>query len=259
MTHHVTNPARTGIPTVSSHGSAPSRRTKAGRLPGVLVACTVLPLVTLAGCASHSENNFTVGSVQSTYKTRHPIVIGEKDQTLDVPVASSSYKLPRPSASAVEGFAARYKASANGNMTVMVPSGSPNEAAAGILAASIVDTLKETGVSPQRIRMASYFAGEHGPSAPIRLSYGAVEASVEQCGQWTEDLAGPNKQNQNWHNYGCAYQNNLAAMIANPADLLGPRGMTPIDAQRRNTAIENYRDGDFPAGEDGSLTSTFGD
>jgi pilus assembly protein CpaD len=27
-------------------------------------------------------------------------------------------------------------------------------------------------------------------------------------------------------------------------DLMGPRGMSPIDAERRNAVIENYRSGD---------------
>ncbi|MBU2487688.1 MAG: pilus assembly protein CpaD, partial [Alphaproteobacteria bacterium] len=31
------------------------------------------------------------------------------------------------------------------------------------------------------------------------------------------------------------------AQIANPGDLIAPRGMTPIDAERRSTVIEAYR------------------
>jgi pilus assembly protein CpaD len=48
--------------------------------------------------------------------------------------------------------------------------------------------------------------------------------------------------NQNYYNFGCATQNNLAAQIANPEDLVAPRGMTPIDATRRNAAIKEYRE-----------------
>jgi pilus assembly protein CpaD len=44
-------------------------------------------------------------------------------------------------------------------------------------------------------------------------------------------------------NFGCAQQHNLAAQIANPADLLGPRTMAPADADRRSVIMDRYRQG----------------
>ncbi|GAI42846.1 unnamed protein product, partial [marine sediment metagenome] len=41
-------------------------------------------------------------------------------------------------------------------------------------------------------------------------------------------------------------QNNLAAQIANPADLLGPRASTTIDAERRGKVIDAYRNATPP-------------
>ena len=80
------------------------------------------------------------------------------------------------------------------------------------------------------------------PRPPIRLSFVAVTAITGDCGQWPTDLFGPSiRDNTNWENFGCATQQNLAAQIANPADLVGPRGMTPIDAQRRAEVIRMYR------------------
>lgn len=223
---------------------ANQRRGYKGRISSLVIASALAPLVAMTGCASHSENDFTVGSVQSTYKTKHPIIIDEKEKTLDVPIASSSYDLPIPAVSAIQGFATSYKQGSNGLVTILIPSGSPNEAAARGVKSKIVDTLIGEGIPSHRMRTTSYDAGRHGSSAPIRLSFSAVSASVEKCGKWPEDLAAVNNENQNYHNFGCAQQNNMAAMIANPADLLAPRGMTPIDASRRNTAIERYREGD---------------
>ena len=34
---------------------------------------------------------------------------------------------------------------------------------------------------------------------------------------------------------------NLAAQVANPADLIGPRKQSPIDAENRMTVIDLYR------------------
>jgi pilus assembly protein CpaD len=56
-----------------------------------------------------------------------------------------------------------------------------------------------------------------------------------------------NSENKHWANFGCSYQNNLAAQIANPADLLGPRQPGDIDAQNRSHAIDQYRDRDIAA------------
>ena len=68
---------------------------------------------------------------------------------------------------------------------------------------------------------------------PFALSFVGVTAMTDQCGQWPEDLMMNSMANKNWHNFGCASQNNLAAQIANPNDLFTPRGETPIDAERR--------------------------
>ncbi|MDE1996302.1 MAG: pilus assembly protein CpaD, partial [Rhizobiaceae bacterium] len=43
--------------------------------------------------------------------------------------------------------------------------------------------------------------------------------------------------------FGCASQNNLAAQVANPTDLIAPRAMSPIDADQRSKVIDNYRNG----------------
>ncbi|MEP1206886.1 MAG: CpaD family pilus assembly protein [Rhizobiaceae bacterium] len=239
----------------STEGGRCSNTRWTGQKLGRMLAGGLLPLVILAGCASHSENNFTVGSVQSTYKTKHPIVIDEKEMTLEVPVAGSSYELTYPAQSSIEAFANRYKTGANGSLTVMIPAGSANEAAARKILPQIVVSLNRLGIPRNRIRSTTYYVSNYGSASPIRLSFTALAASVEECGKWPEDLAGVNGQNQNYHNFGCASQNNLAAQIANPADLMGPRAMTPIDAERRNEAIEAYRTGEVGTGS--SITSVF--
>ncbi len=228
---------------------------RAKHVIGRLIVGGILPLAILAGCANHSENNFTVGSVQSTYKTKHPIVIDEKEMSLDVPIAASAHELTYPAQSSIEAFANRYKAGANGVLTIMIPAGSANESAARRLLPKIVTSLNHMGIQRRYIRSTTYYASNYGSTTPVKLTFTALAASVEECGKWPEDLAGANSQNQNYHNFGCASQNNLAAQIANPADLLSPRAMTPIDAERRNAAIEAYRNGEVGTGN--TIVSVF--
>ncbi len=64
---------------------------------------------------------------------------------------------------------------------------------------------------------------------------------TNECGQWPEDIANNTMSNENWYNFGCASQNNLAAQLDNPMDLVAPRAMTPIDAQNRTKVIQIYR------------------
>ena len=110
--------------------------------------------------------------------------------------------------------------------------------------------LIEAGVKGNRIVLTSYDPADSSASAPVRLSFVAVTAITGDCGQWPSDLFGPSiRDNTNWENFGCATQQNLAAQVANPADLVGPRGMTPIDAQRRAEVISIYRAEGNPAGD----------
>ena len=44
-------------------------------------------------------------------------------------------------------------------------------------------------------------------------------------------------------NFGCAQQSNIAAMVADPEDLLRPRRMTRADAMRRSVVFDKYRQG----------------
>ncbi len=231
-----------------SHGCA--AKAAPGILKGSFLAVSLIAPLLMTGCASVSKRHFTVGSVQDSYRTRHPIMIDEKEQTLDIPVAANAADLPIAESGAVEGFAFRFRKSGASTITVLKPSGSANTASAKHIGEDIIDVLTSNGVPHNRIRTAVYDASQHGASAPIRLSYVAVAANVGECGKWPEDLAGANVQNRNYTNFGCASQNNLASMIANPSDLIAPRGMSDIDAARRNEVIRDYRQGDIDLGRD---------
>ena len=194
----------------------------------------------LGGCASHSKHHFTVDPYSHDYKKRHPITIGEREHTLDIPVALSTHELPRAAREAVAGFAQGYARAPAGAMRVLLPTGSPNAQSASALGSDILEALSNGGVDPSRVEILHYDATRHGAAAPVRLSYHGVAASVHECGKWTEDL-GHSPQNRNYGNFGCATQKNLAAVVANPADLLGPRGTTAVDGANRANVVENYR------------------
>ena len=92
-------------------------------------------------------------------------------------------------------------------------------------------------------------------SARLRTNHG----HASPCGPWPDNVA-RNFNNQHYANFGCATQNNLAAMIANPLDLLYPRVMPPPNAARRGDVLQNYQNGhatdtDYPADFGGGIAA----
>lgn len=192
-----------------------------------------------AGCAK--RHSVTVGAVPDDYRTSHPIIIAEKPMTLDIPVGLDDRTVTVVQETALEGFLSHYDRDAAPTVDIIVPSGSQNEMAAQRVARGLVDVLARNGISRAYVRTAAYQVSQPDVSAPIRVSFLAMKAQTNRCGRWPADI-GNDPENRNWANFGCAYQNNLAAQIANPADLIGPRASGEIDAERRNVSIGDYRD-----------------
>jgi pilus assembly protein CpaD len=194
----------------------------------------------LAGCALTKRDSITVGAVPDDYRTNHPIVIAEKEQVIDLPVAAGDRGMTHSHRVALDGFLDSYDRSAAPVLTIVAPVGSGNEVAAADTASDIRHFLRSRGISESRIMMTSYQAPSVDISAPVRVAYTAMKAQTNKCGRWPDDLTN-NVENKHYANFGCSYQNNLAAQIADPADLLGPRKQTAIDAQNRIRAIDVYQ------------------
>lgn len=191
----------------------------------------------LSGCAG--RDSVTVGAVPDDYRTRHPIVLKETEKTLDIPVRILSHRLSPQQKATVEAFLEDYGDSGPSVMTILVPEGSANSGAAKGVADDLAAFLQRRGVSKGYLQILPYDASGE-VTAPIRLSYGKLSASVEPCGRWPDDMLNT-YQNRNYANFGCSYQYNLAAQVANPMDFLGPRKQTTIDAENRTGVIERYR------------------
>jgi pilus assembly protein CpaD len=83
------------------------------------------------------------------------------------------------------------------------------------------------------------------PDALLKVGFLRYTAQIPQCGGW-ENITGT-RNNKAYENFGCAVTANIAAQVANPEDLLGPRPETPIDSGRRATVLDKYRKGEVTA------------
>ena len=198
----------------------------------------------------HHGLAITTGSIPLDYRERHPIALKEGKKTLVLFVGAGRGGLSPTQRAEVLAFAQNWKRDATGGVTIDRPVGGANERAAN-------DTLKEAlsiivqagvpnngiGIRPYRRRPAS--------NATLRLNYPLMVAEAGPCGLWPDDL-GPSYdtkhfENKQYYNFGCASQRNLAAMVAEPADLVQPRAEGPAYTAKRTFGVEKWRKGESPA------------
>lgn len=216
------------------------------------IAAAIVGMALLGGCKS---KHLHTGSVPTDgYKTRHPIIVAEAPEILDIPVGSQTRSLSPDLADTIKAFARDARSRGDGGVEILVPSGSSNETAALYVARQIRSAIVRAGIPGDMISSHTYRADDPQEIAPIRLSYLRLQATANRCGLWKTDLA-DNLTNRDYSEFGCSTQSNLAAIVANPSDLIHPRASTPSDTMRRSTVFDKYRKGEKTGTEYGDENS----
>jgi len=201
-------------------------------MTSILLRGFCLAAVLIAGsCSSPS------GGEKMTFDdpvANHPILVQPSSQSLQVNVSSAGVA-PADMAH-LNAFVSDYQAHGNGKIVISAPAG----ALANVEAAQIADRINAMGVSRDQILVANRDAAPG--DSQVELDYVSYQANTAPCGDWSEDLA-YTMDNKTASNLGCAVQHNIAAMVADPRDLMGPRPMGGADADRRATVITNYEKG----------------
>lgn len=170
----------------------------------------------------------------------HPIAVEPSYQSLKLSYAAGV--LDTSEAAQLEAFVTDYRLHGNGKIAISVPNGVAMQQSV----MSLADRINEMGISRDRILVAAHDAP--GGDSRVEITYISYQAHTGACGDWSEDLS-YTAENRTAANFGCANQHNLAAMVADPRDLLGPRSMDGADAQRRQTVIGNYETGKVSAAD----------
>src|SRR5690606_23801702 len=141
----------------------------------------------------------------------------------------------------VAQMASTWRREGTGHLLIETPKGTANTRTAAYAAREAQSILRASGVPPRAI-VAKAYSAEPSALGPVRLGYLRIEAEAGPCGLWPEDIGAslypsltrvhPNVENQPYYNFGCSTQQNLAAMIENPEDLVQPRASTPPYAAR---------------------------
>jgi pilus assembly protein CpaD len=211
-----------------------------------LLAALVGLSAALGACQQTTE--IVTATVPTDYRLRHPIAVTEGNRSIVVFVGHARGGLSAPQRNDVMGLAQTWVREGTGAIVADVPVNTANARAASATYRDIRSVLAAGGVPSSAIMLRQYQPEDVRTLPAIKLSYPKIAAVAGPCGLWPEDL-GPSLQNTGYnenrpyHNFGCATQRNLAAMVDNPADLEQPRPETPAYTPRRNVAFDKYRKG----------------
>jgi pilus assembly protein CpaD len=216
-------------------------RLRIGARPALTLLAVVVLATSAGGCwkSPRYQSPFTLANPNE----RHPIAVRQGEITLDLAVFPGSSGLNESQKDKVTNFLADYKSQSSERLLIRAPSGGPNETAAIRAYEQVRKALRKAGIDPRSVALEPYF-GNGDPAAPVRLSYLQVVAVPPDCPDWSENV-GRDPQNMPWPNMGCATQRNLAAMVANPEDLVRPRGETPRPGERRDVVWGKYSNGEM--------------
>jgi pilus assembly protein CpaD len=229
-------------------------------LSAVLGACTeTTGSVATPTSTAHAQ-------VPEDYRLRHPIAIQEADRSIVLLVGHARGGLSATQRADIAGLAQSWVGDGTGALVADVPVDTINARAAESAFREARAMLEAGGVPSGAIKVHHYTPTDPRALATVRFSYPRMAAVVGPCGTWPEDLGPSIKdrgyfENKSYYNFGCAYQRNMAAMVANPSDLVQPRPETPAYTMRRTEGFEKYRKGattatDYPEAEKAKLSDS---
>lgn len=203
--------------------------TRSGRAAGALLIALLI-----AGC-SQDYVSYDDVRVQNTAEERYPIKV--VDEPVKMSVSAKQGNLTPEQVNGIVGFARQARANGASSLSILYASGNRNGRS---VAAQAAELAARQGLPRGQVSTAAY----NGSSPYVTLTYYKKTARTKDCGDWSANMAG-NQFNEVYPNYGCAIQNNFAAMVENPEDFVTPRGLVPATGGSRAAALGAYGSGEW--------------
>jgi pilus assembly protein CpaD len=214
--------------------------TRTGRLS--LFTAGLLASASLAACAQDPAKAALEPRTPTEQWTQQVHASSQPDEVRLAPHRSG---LSGNQNAALGSLMARWIEADGPEILISAPTGGADPQAAYAVATQTRDFLIENGAPQGSVRIASYPAAGD-PVAPVIVGYLRYQADIPRCGEKWDNLTATN-ENKPFANFGCAVTANMAAQVANPADLDHPRASTPVDASRRSVIVGKYQKGDATA------------
>jgi pilus assembly protein CpaD len=193
----------------------------------------VLAAALLAGsCASEDDGN----RLSPDGAVNHPIIVEPSERSLKLPFSAGEAGLLPEDAARLEAFVGDYLSEGNGAISISAPEGTDSNVAISYFG----ERLAQMGVPRSRILVGTHETSSH--DGRVELDFISYAAHTDKCGDWSQDLSSTGK-NDTAPNFGCAVQQNIAAMVADPRDLMDGRPMGSEDATRRSDVVNKYEKG----------------
>jgi pilus assembly protein CpaD len=203
------------------------------KLDHLLRALAVGSVLVAGSCAvANNGESITEDGVRN-----HPIAVEPSYRDLKLEFTGAAEGMSAQDAGKFDAFVADYRVHGNGMLSISVPSGASSRAAITFFA----ERAAASGISRDKILVSTREAANSDPR--VDVSYITYTARADSCGDWSENLAFSG-DNLTPKNFGCSIQHNIAAMVANPRDLLGPGPMGPVDTNRRAIVMDHYEKGE---------------
>ncbi|HKB95808.1 MAG TPA: CpaD family pilus assembly protein [Rhizomicrobium sp.] len=167
----------------------------------------------------------------------HPITVEPSFRELKVQFAGAD-GMRAEDAAKFDAFLTEYRTRGNGSLGISVPGGASSRAAITYFG----ERAAATGISRDKILVSTRDVANG--DMRVDVSYIAYTARTQACGDWSENESFT-LDNRTSKNFGCSIQQNIAAMVADPRDLLGPGAMGPVDTARRALVMEHYQKGEI--------------
>lgn len=203
------------------------------------IAYSLLLILTLTGC----QSDIKYADYDPHYA--YPTTAVKKTAHLDLAPLQEGHLInadnPR-----LDEFIDAYHKQGEAPIAVTITAPSVNDPAGRKMATDTAVLLQKRGIKATEIRL---FISESPIQAGPQLAFPIYIVTGRDCGHWDTSIE-HDWQMQDTDNFGCAVQQNIDAMAANPRDLLMPSPSTGRDAARSWMIIDNYQQGKPIPGSD---------
>ncbi|MEO1554471.1 MAG: CpaD family pilus assembly lipoprotein [Pseudomonadota bacterium] len=213
----------------------------------LLLSAALSGLVLISGCQSDGPpSNVPAEYFTGTTLDRNAIGVTQHTEHLEVRMDPRDTQLRIPQLMKIQSFLDTYRDEGHGPLVISMPRDSENDQLAVGAVAEIRQLAWEAGVAYEEMLGAAYNAGGR-MDTPIVMAFKIYKAQAPECLSLAEQDVTNAISNSDLPSLGCAVRTNMAAMIAEPADLLGQRELDEGDLARRGTQLQLWREGDTTA------------
>jgi pilus assembly protein CpaD len=202
------------------------------KLDALFRAAAILSVLVAGSCSVANDGT----SISEDGARNHPIAVEPDYRELKVQFAGGGDGMTPDDAAKFDAFLSDYRVHGNGSLGISVPNGAPSHAAITFFA----ERAAATGISRDKILVSTHDVANG--DYRVDVSYISYSAHPADCGDWSENEAF-SADNLTPKNFGCSVQHNIAAMVADPRDLLGPTRRGDVDTTRRGTVVDLYEKG----------------